>query len=284
MNKQVFKLSRCMALGVCMSVLVASCGHTDKKQAGSNGQADGDVQAVTAATAVASPNGAAEICAKPEVPILCYHRISPDATGSYAVSTSTFSEQIKALSDSGYHSISPNQLYDYLVYNKALPEKPVLITFDDSRSEHLAIAAPLLEKYGFRGVFFIMTITYGKKNYLTTNEIAGLAKAGHTVGLHTWDHTMVTRYKDSTDWRKQIVEPKQRLMSIIGQPVDFFAYPNGVFNHEAATQLSHHFKLSFTLFSKRDTLLPLQTVRRMIAPDSPPHRLLASMRKTFASN
>ncbi len=294
MNKQVYKLIRCVAtaskaarfltLGVCLSVLATGCGHTEKNQANGQEAPDSEVQAVTSASPEASSNGPSDILSKPEVPILCYHRISPTAKGAYSVTPATFAGQIKALSDSGYHTVTPNQLYDYLLYNKALPDKPVMITFDDSRSEHGAIAAPLLEKYGFRGVFFIMTITYGKKNYLTTDEIAGLAKAGHTVGLHTWDHTMVTRYKDSIDWRKQIVDPVKRLEEIIGQPVDYFAYPNGVYNHEAATQLSNHFKLSFILFSKRDSTLPLQSVRRMIAPESSPQRLLASMRKTFNVN
>jgi len=267
-------------------MLVTGCRQTDKNPSRSTEQSDtsNGVQAVTAATAEAGKNGPSKILSKPEVPILCYHHISPTEKGDYSVTPATFAAQIKALSDSGYHSITPNQLYEYLVYNKALPEKPVMITFDDSRIEHAKIAAPLLEKYGFRGVFFIMTITYGKKNYMTTDEIAGLAKAGHVVGLHTWDHTMVIRFKDSTDWRKEIADPKQRLTSIIGQSVDYFAYPNGVYNHEAAKQLSKYFKLSFTLFSKRDTLLPLQTVRRIIVPESSPQRLLSSMRKAFKLN
>jgi Predicted xylanase/chitin deacetylase len=222
-----------------------------------------------------------QILAKPEVPILCYHRIADGKKGDYTVSPSTFSAHMKVLADSGYHSISPVQLYDYLVYNKTLPEKPVMITFDDSRLEHCAIAAPVMEKYGFKGVFFIMTITYNKKNYMTREQIAQLDSAGHTIGLHTWDHTMVTRYKDAADWQKQIADPKDKLEKIIGKPVGFFAYPNGVYDHKGAEKLSHYFKISFTLFSKRDSLQPLQTVRRMIAPESTPQGLLKSMRRTF---
>lgn len=279
------KTARLLTLGVCLSVLATGCGHADK-QAGTNGRDDNDkeVQAVTSASPEATNNSPAEILAKQEIPILCYHRISPTAKGAYSVTPTTFEGHIKVLSDSGYHAISPKQLYDYLLYNKALPDKPVMFTFDDSRIEHKTIAAPVLEKYGFRGVFFIMTITYGKKNYMTTDEIADLAKAGHTIGLHTWDHTMVTKYKDSTDWRKQIVDPIKRLEGITGQPVEYFAYPNGVYNHEAATQLSRHFKLSFILFSKRDSTLPLQSVRRMITTESTPQRMLTSMRKTFKLN
>lgn len=228
-----------------------------------------------------APNTSAQILAKPEVPVLCYHRITEGKKGDYTVSPATFSAHIKALADSGYHNVTPNQLYDYLVYNKELPAKPIMITFDDSRAEHSSIAAPVLEKYGFRGVFFIMTITYDKKNYMTREEIAQLAKGGHTIGLHSWDHTMLTKYKTPDDWQKQVVAPKEKLEKIIGKPVEFWAYPNGVFDSKGAGELSKYFKLSFSLFSKRDTVSPLQSVRRIIVPELTPQSLFKSMRRTF---
>lgn len=276
-----------LAVGCLLAGLLLGCnrnsgnstGNTTDKTA--NGTVKDSVQGATTASASTKANSAVEVLAKPEVPILCYHRIASGKSGVYTVSPETFEAHLAALADSGYQSISPNQLYDYLVYNKALPRRPVLISFDDSRIEHRTIAAPLLEKYGFTGAFFIMTITYGKKNYLTTDEIGQLAKAGHAVGLHTWDHTMVTKYTDSIDWQTQLVKPRERLASITGFPVDYLAYPNGVTNHVACEQLNRLFKLSFTLISKRDTIYPLQTVRRMIAPECSPQRLLASMQKTF---
>jgi peptidoglycan/xylan/chitin deacetylase (PgdA/CDA1 family) len=226
-------------------------------------------------------NNAAQILAKPEVPILCYHRIEGGKKGDYTVSESTFSAHMKILADSGYHSISPAQLYDYLVYNHELPQKPVMITFDDSRVEHSQIAAPVMHQYGLKGVFFIMTITYNKKNYMTTEQIANLAKEGNTIGLHSWDHTMVTKYKDSADWQKQVVMPKEKLEKIVAAPVEYWAYPNGVYDHKGAEELNKYCKLSFTLFSKRDSIYPLQTVRRIIVPECSAPGLLKSMNRTF---
>ncbi|MGE5395527.1 MAG: polysaccharide deacetylase family protein [Candidatus Saccharibacteria bacterium] len=226
-------------------------------------------------------NDVAQILAKPEVPVLCYHRISDGKKGDYTVSEATFSAHMKALADSGYHSISPAQLYDYLVYNHELPKKPVMITFDDSRSEHAEIASPVMDKYGFKGVFFIMTITYNKKNYMTKDQIAQLAKDGNTIGLHSWDHTMVTKYKNEEDWKKELVDPKDKLEKIIGGPVEYWAYPNGVYDHKGAEELNKYFKLSFTLFSKRDSIYPLQTVRRILATECSAQSLIKSMRRTF---
>lgn len=225
-------------------------------------------------------NTAEQILSKKEVPILCYHRIDNETKGDYTVSLATFTSHIKTLSDSGYHSVLPDQLYDYLVFDKPLPEKPFMITFDDSRIEHFQTAAPILEKYGFRGVFFIMTITYNKKNYMTKEQIAQLSNSGHTIGLHSWDHTMATKY-DSIGWEKQVKTPKKKLEEIINTPVNYWAYPNGVYNQESAAELSKYFKISFSLSSKQDTLFPLQSVRRIIIPDFNTNKLIQSMSKNF---
>ena len=138
-----------------------------------------------------------------------------------------------------------------------------------------------MEKHGFRGTFFIMTITYNKKNYMTKDEIAELAKKGHTIGLHSWDHTMVIKYKEAADWQKEVVEPKKKLEAIVNKPVEYWADPNGVCDHKGAVELAKYFKLSFILTTKRDSIVPLQTVRRMIVPECSGERMLKSMRGSF---
>ena len=263
-----------------LGLVFSGCKHTNKTNA--NSTAVNNTASTEDTTGVKQvKNTSAQIYAKHQIPVLCYHRIEDGKKGDYTVSTSTFSAHMKILADSGYHSISPAQLYDYLVFNKTLPEKPVLISFDDSRVEHATTAAPVMEKNGLRGAFFIMTITYNKKNYMTREQIAGLAKAGHTVGLHSWDHTMVTKYKEASDWQKEVAEPKKKLETIVGKAVEYWAYPNGVFDHKGAEELSKYFKLSFSLSTKRDSIVPLQTVRRIIVPECTPQALLKSMRRSF---
>jgi peptidoglycan/xylan/chitin deacetylase (PgdA/CDA1 family) len=226
-------------------------------------------------------NSASKILGKKEVPILCYHRIEDGRNDIYSVSPAIFASHLQILADSGYNSVLPNELYDYLVHNAALPDKPFMISFDDSRTEHYSIAAPELEKRNFRGAFFIMTVTNNKKNYLTNDEIAELSERGHSIGLHSWDHVMATQYSDSTIWEKQVYAPKKKLEDMIGKPIEYWAYPNGVYNKDAAEELDKHFKMSFILLAKRDSVYPLQTIRRIIVPSDSPQRLLRRIDSTY---
>jgi peptidoglycan/xylan/chitin deacetylase (PgdA/CDA1 family) len=206
-----------------------------------------------------------------EIPILCYHNIkstldhhSPELT----VTEKTFDEQIKMLHDSGYHTILPDELYNYLTKGSALPSKPIMLTFDDSHEEHFSIAAKELEKYGFRGVFFVMTIAIDKPNYLSREEISALSKAGHTVACHTYDHPPLTRLPE-IEWAKEIDEPKKLLEKITGKPVDYFAYPYGAWNDRAIEELKKYgIKAAFQLSEHQSPHDPLFTIRRIMVSDA----------------
>jgi peptidoglycan/xylan/chitin deacetylase (PgdA/CDA1 family) len=215
-------------------------------------------------------NSLATILSKKEVPILCYHNIrdfSANASGNiktYTVKPAAFAAQMKALADEGYHTILPNQLYDYLVHDAPLPSKPIMITFDDTREEQYSIGAAEMKKYGFKGVFFVMTVSINRPNYLTKDQIKNLSDSGNSIAAHTWDHHMVTKYTGD-DWNTQLVKPKKKLEEIIGKPVNYFAYPFGLWNKKAIPEIKNSgYQMAFILSTKRDSLEPLYTLRRII--------------------
>jgi peptidoglycan/xylan/chitin deacetylase (PgdA/CDA1 family) len=215
---------------------------------------------------------AATILQRPQVPILCYHRIrnwsSSDSKTAkdYIVPVNNFREQMKLLADSGYHTILPGQLYDYLLKGIPLPPRPVMISFDDSHEEQYTIAREEMNKYGFKGVYFIMTVSLGRPGYMTKEEVKQLADEGNPVGSHTWNHSNIKNYSGQ-DWVIQIDKPSLELEKITGRPVEYFAYPFGLWNREAIEQLKQrHFKAAFQLSAKRDETNPLFTIRRMIVP------------------
>jgi len=206
-----------------------------------------------------------------EVPILCYHNIrsvldhhSPELT----VTERTFDDQMKTLHDEGYHTILPDDLYNYLTKGSPLPSKPIMITFDDSHEEHFSIAAKQMEKYGFKGVFFVMTIVIDKPHYLSRREIYDLANSGEAIACHTYDHPLLTRIQDS-EWTKEIDKPKKLLEQITGKPVYYFAYPYGAWDERAVDELKRRgIKAAFQLSEQQVSRNPLYTIRRIMVSDN----------------
>lgn len=232
---------------------------------------------------------AAAILAKKQVPVLCYHHIREAKPGqsetlkSFSVSPAQFAAQMKAFRDSGYETILPDQLYNYLVYDGPLPAKPIMLTFDDTDEEQFSIAYPEMKKYGFKGVFFIMTVSINRPHYMTKEQIKQLSDDGNAVESHTWDHHMVTKYKGD-DWNIQFVKPRKTIEDITGKTANYFAYPYGVWNEAAFPELKKAgFKMAFNLSTHRDSVQPLYTIRRMLVPTqwSIPG-LMKAMKETFS--
>ncbi len=215
---------------------------------------------------------AATILARKEVPILCYHQIrdwtSSDSKGAkdYIRPVEAFKADLKILADSGYHTVLPDQLYDYLAYGAPLPAKPVMLTYDDTDDDQFNIAAPEMKKYGFKGVFFIMTVSINRPKYMTRQQIKQLSDEGHVVTSHTWDHHSVKGYKTEQDWITQIEKPKKTIEELTGKKAVDFAYPFGVWNREAIPELKKRgVRSAYILSTKRDPDDPLYTIRRIIA-------------------
>src|SRR5580765_4783340 len=108
-----------------------------------------------------------------------------------------------------------------------IPEKLVVLTFDDSSKSHYTVARPILTKYKFGATFFItegFDFPTNKKDYMTWDEIAQLHKDGFEVGNHTRDHKGVTE-KTLADLPAQLRGISARCKEHgIPQPTSF-AYP-----------------------------------------------------------
>lgn len=228
------------------------------------------------------------IIKKREIPILCYHQIRDwkntdgKVSRDYVVPPAQFQAQMKMLHDSGYNAILPDQLYDYLQNNKTLPKKPFMITFDDNDVNQFEYAKPVLYKYNFKAVYFVMTVSLNKKNYFSTKQVKQLFDEGNVIGSHTWDHKNMRKY-DSADWVRQLDKPRKLLSEIIGKPIEYFAYPFGVWTPASVQELKKRkFKAAFQLFDKTDNENSLYTIRRIIVPGTySPGTLNKVMQKNF---
>jgi peptidoglycan/xylan/chitin deacetylase (PgdA/CDA1 family) len=143
-----------------------------------------------------------------------------------------------------------------------------MLSFDDTDLDQYTVALPEMKKYGFKGVFFIMTVSLGRPRYMSREQVRELSDEGHTIGSHTWDHHNVKKYQGA-DWATQIDKPTRQLEDITGKSIRYFAYPFGLWNRQAIPELKKRgFLAAFQLNEKRDEQDPLHTIRRIIVPGS----------------
>lgn len=111
---------------------------------------------------------------------------------------------------------------------KALAKRDdVVFTFDDGGVSFLTVAAPILEKYGLRGVFFISTMYLGTPGFLTREQVKELEERGHIIGSHSHSHThnMASLTIDEMDEEWQL--SCEILKDILGHVVCCASIPNG---------------------------------------------------------
>ncbi len=239
-------------------------------------------------TAPPTPATAQEVLARSTVPVLCFHQLRefrPDDS-AYARTIITppavFRAQLQALRDGGRTPITTTALLDHLMVDAPLPERPVLLTFDDGSETHHSVALPVLTEFGFPGTFFPMTVVLGKPNWLTADQLRNLDRAGMTIGTHSYDHQRVDRLSGD-QWAIQVEQPRADLAEMLGHPVDTMAYPNGVWSAEALPRVeAAGYRAAFQLSDPQDPTHPMQTIRRIMPPptwDGP--TLLARLASDF---
>lgn len=181
-----------------------------------------------------------------DVPILMYHYISDPPPGSdryrwaLSVTPANFDAQMAFLKRAGYHTITLYNLYDYLTQGKPLPDKPVILTFDDGYVDAFTQAMPILRTHGFVGTFFILTGPAdrgGAGGYLAWDQIRAMTAAGMDIELHGREHYDLRNRPDDF-LVDQIAGGKQAIETRIARPVRWFAYPSGRYDPNVERALS----------------------------------------------
>jgi peptidoglycan/xylan/chitin deacetylase (PgdA/CDA1 family) len=165
------------------------------------------------------------------MPILMYHHVnrSPPASELEARLTTTdadFARQLGYLRCAGYYSITLSQLFDGIYGGAPLPEKPVILTFDDGYADAYTNAFVQLNRAGFGGTFSIVTGWVGQPGYLTWDQIREMTGVGMEMVAHSVSHPDLGVEPDNVV-RDQLNRSKRELEENLGQPVAFFVYPSG---------------------------------------------------------
>ena len=107
-----------------------------------------------------------------DVAVLMYHSFTENEAEVTPTNSllSDFEAQLQALRAAGYTSVGYQDLIDFVTRGTDLPEKPVVITFDDGYLDNLELAAPLLEEYGFTANIAVIGVSVGRDTYKDTGE------------------------------------------------------------------------------------------------------------------
>lgn len=190
------------------------------------------------------------------LPIFTYHHVNTKVNSDITIKPSVFEAQLKLLSDLGYHTITARELVDYHQKGTPLPDKPVMITFDDGWRTQYSRAWPLLNKYGFKATFFInpQPVGRGYKAYMNRDMVEELAKAGNDIESHTWKHTRLTRKRDQSaeEYQREtlsaLTNANDWIRHVVGQQPVAIAYPYGIYDLETVGFVSAAgYKIGFTV-------------------------------------
>jgi peptidoglycan/xylan/chitin deacetylase (PgdA/CDA1 family) len=181
---------------------------------------------VPTSTVIPSPTWAVTGPGTVIAPILLYHHIDPENTNPlYNVPPDKFIEQMQALDDWGYTTITISQLTAAIIEGAPLPPRPIVITFDDGQMSVFEHAFPIMQQHGFIGVNYIVANRIRADGFLTAEELGILAEAGWEVGSHSYTHTDLTL--DHSIAFNEIYYSREDLQTALSVPVNSFAYPYG---------------------------------------------------------
>lgn len=176
------------------------------------------------------------------IPILTYHRFAPTAVDSMTLPISTFESQLKWLKDNGYTVIPLKTLVSYLQGKGPAPSaKSVVITADDGHKSVYSYMLPLVKKYNIPVTLFIYPSAISNAAYaLTWEQLKELQKTGlFDMQGHTYWHPNFHHDKkklSSSEYQKfvnvQLNKSKAVLEKKFGTPIDFLAWPFGIYDDE----------------------------------------------------
>jgi len=169
-----------------------------------------------------------------QIPVLVYHRVGY-TKDNFTVTPERLTNDLETLQQYGYCTISLEQMQTFLDDRTIeMPDKPILITFDDGYLDNFENAYPILKQHEMVATFFIITDKLWTEDRLNPQRIVEMAQGGMSFGSHTVSH----RRLGELAWAEiqdELVISKGVLESVLGRNVNAIAYPQGSYNDNVLT-------------------------------------------------
>lgn len=244
------------------------------------------------------------------VPILLYHDIQDSGDGDSTIARKVFLSHLDALQQAGYETVTFSQLISFVKHGISLPEKPILITFDDGYLSNYKIAWPALQRRGMVGTIFVVGNSMGKDTYKDTgvpiiphftygqaNEMIDsgvMSIQSHTYDLHQYRplepdggrEGVLPKKGESAESYRQALEQdlqlaRDTLRQKTGASVQVLAYPYGLYTQDSEA-ISADLGFSVTVTTQAEPAIlrhndpsSLRLMGRYSVDDCTPQELLA---------
>ena len=176
------------------------------------------------------------------VPVVMYHDILPEKEVFFDVTPEELNAHFRKIALAGATPISFDQLQRHLQTGAPLPEKPILLTFDDGYGGHYKYVYPLLKKYNYPATFSIYTdkmeMTTGRTS-VTWEQLKEMAADPLvTIASHSISHPLDLRPLSDEGLKTEIFQSKAILEQRLGIPIKYFTYPVGKHDERVREQVA----------------------------------------------
>jgi peptidoglycan/xylan/chitin deacetylase (PgdA/CDA1 family) len=176
---------------------------------------------------------------------MIYHSVRPYYKGEsnqqdvYDITPELFERELSLLQERGYTTISFEDLRAHFENKVQIPEKSIILSFDDGWKNQYLYAFPLLKKYSMRGTFFIFSGAVGSRDaFMNWDEVREMHTAGMEIQSHTRTHPILTQETD-LHIQKELGASKRKIETELHTSVTTLAYPFGMFNEHIVAETKH---------------------------------------------
>ena len=196
----------------------------------------------------------------PAVTVLCYHEVRPDRDDDCMnVKPEVFRRHIREFKEAGYTFIDVSDLRKSA--GSSLPEKSLLITFDDGYADNYKYAYPILREEQVPATFFVVSSTVGNNNRMTADQLREMQANGMQIGSHSVNHEpLVTMSPEEIDF--ELRASREALEKLLGKPVYALAYPAGKVNDVVLDKAKKYYETAFLASVSPDRKQTMYTLQR----------------------
>jgi len=171
-----------------------------------------------------------------KVPVFLYHYVEyvkdDPKKENFATPPSVLKAQIETLKIAGYTFITPDDLVNDFLGEITLPEKIIILSFDDGYMDFYTDVFPILKKEKVKAITYIVPNFLNRANYMSTFQIKEIARSPFIeIGAHTMNHIWLKDIKKETA-QYEIVQSRKILQEMLGAPINSFAYPYGALDRQ----------------------------------------------------